>query len=263
MSDDPSDSRPGPTPTADSSPGPGIHAGDVRHDDNGAMEPPSPAVMATSTASGVTTRQQPSQHHHESSYSVGMQEPVPPHAQTLASETQVMQELSLPLPMQMPAPGAHEAQIPRMHMQVTQRMQMMHENAQLAPAAPPLSGSEAHEMMTRLAASEQQTLQLQQQLAQTLRALDQERLERLPASFAELCIESSPVSNSPAAAGFASAVHAGNAGWTPAEQTRNMTRARDGGVSGEVMLISTISLTRQRIIQRCTRRCSQHKFLGH
>jgi len=120
MSDDPSDSWPGPTPTADSSPGPGIHAGDVRHDDNGAMEPPSPAVMATSTASGVTTRQQPSQHHHESSYSVGMQEPVPPHAQTLASETQVMQELSLPLPMQMPAPGAHEAQIPRMHMQVTQ-----------------------------------------------------------------------------------------------------------------------------------------------
>ena len=232
MSEHPSDGQPGPTPAPDSSPGPGIQPGDVRHDDNGAMEPPSPVVMATSTASGVTTRQQPSQHHHATSYNVGMQEPVPPHAQTLASETQAMQELSLPLPMQMPAPGAHEAQMPRTHMQVMQGMHMMHENVQLAPAAP-LSGSEAHEMMTRLAASEQQTLQLQQQLAQTLRALDQERLERLPASFAELRIESSPAPNSPAAAGFASAVHAGNAGWTPAEQTRNMTRPRDGGVSGE------------------------------
>ena len=151
------------------------------------------------------------------------------HAQILALGTHATQEL--PLPMQMPVAGAHETHAAPMHMQATPdlllQMQMPVFRAHEMQAGPthmqtPVSG--AYEMMTRLAASERQTYQLQQQLAQTLSVLEQERLERLQASG------SAP--NSPAAAGSAPIMHARTAG-SPITHASDMTRPHDGGVLGE------------------------------
>ena len=172
MSDHGGDARSG--PTGDPLPGPSTPGSGAHH--HAPVPTPLPSViMATSAASGITTRQP---------LPLYQQIPLPPSplssnapsvsAEQLDGNGQAPHAARAPTPVSgmhtpasgMPAPGPHEL----MARQIAFEQHMLQQSMHLHMQAP-----RANEMMARLAAYEQQTAHLQQQLAQAVGALEQYR----------------------------------------------------------------------------------------